>query len=262
MTSGVYKITNIVTGRYYIGSSYHCEERWKEHLKYLRNNTHVNKHLLNSYKKHGENNFKFEILHELPEDEARNMEQWYIDNYYNEMYNLSKTAYHGGDLISYHPNKNKIIERMTVSVNKRYENLTEEDREKQWGYMKIKGNPMQGRKHTEKSKQKMSENKKGNTAWNKGKTMSDNQKETLSKIASKRTGDKNSFYGKSHSEEFKEYMSEKFKGRIPTNARKVVINGDEFVSVTEASRKIGVVVATIINRIKSKNPEFSGYYYK
>lgn len=261
MISGVYKITNVVTGKYYIGSSYHCEERWKEHLKDLRGGYHINSHLLHSFQKHGEENFKFEILHELPEPEARIKEQWYIDNFFEEMYNLSKSA-GGGDLISYHPNRDDIVARMTESVRQRYENMTEEDREKQWGYIKEKGNPMQGRKHSEESKIKMSENMKGRLAWNKGQSLPEEQKELLSKLASERTGEKNPFYGRHHSDETKQYLSEKFKGRVPSNAKPVIIDGVEYISATEAARQLGVVAATILHRIKSNNAKYVGYFYK
>lgn len=261
-TSGVYKITNIITGKYYIGSSYHCEERWKQHLKGLRHGSHVNTLMLHSFQKHGEDNFKFEIIHPLPESDSRDKEQWYLDNFYDDIYNISRIAYHGGDLISYHPNKDDIIFRMTESVNKRYATMTDEDKEKQWAYLKEKGNPMLGRNHTEESKKKMSESMKGRPAWNKGQSISDEQKALLSKLASERTGEKNPFYGKTHSDEFKQMMSEKFKGRIPKNAKPVLIDGIEYVSATEASRQLDVVVATILHRIKSKNPKYSGYFYK
>lgn len=261
MTSGVYKITNLITGRYYIGSSYHCEERRKEHFQGLRNGTHVNAYMLHSFQKHGKENFKFEIIHELPEDQARDKEQWYIDNFYDEMYNISKTAYDGGDLISYHPDKENIIARMTEAINERYKNMSEADKEKQWGYIKEKGNPMQGRKHTEESKRKMSLSSMGNTA-NKGKKASKETRERLSEIAKERTGEKNPFYGRHHSEETKQYMSEKFKGRIPANAKPVMIDGTEYISATEAARQLGVVAATILHRIKSNNAKYAGYFYK
>ena len=40
--SGIYKITNKLNGRIYIGSSKLFKLRWKQHSKALRNNKHSN----------------------------------------------------------------------------------------------------------------------------------------------------------------------------------------------------------------------------
>lgn len=60
--SGIYKITNIANGKIYIGSSVNILNRKNTHFSLLRKNKHYNKHLQNSWNKHGERNFKFEIL--------------------------------------------------------------------------------------------------------------------------------------------------------------------------------------------------------
>ena len=43
MKSGVYKITNVKNGKFYIGSSKDIEFRWSEHKKHLNGNYHINK---------------------------------------------------------------------------------------------------------------------------------------------------------------------------------------------------------------------------
>lgn len=60
--SGIYKIINIVNGKFYIGSSEHLDIRKKEHFRELNLNKHANKKLQNSYNKYGKENFKFEII--------------------------------------------------------------------------------------------------------------------------------------------------------------------------------------------------------
>lgn len=60
--SGVYKIVNIVNGKFYVGSSININKRWGEHKRSLRKNCHNNDFLQKSWNKHGEINFKFEIL--------------------------------------------------------------------------------------------------------------------------------------------------------------------------------------------------------
>ncbi len=71
-TNGIYKITNIKNGRFYIGKSSGKKGfrvRWREHRKALRKNTHFCAYLQNSYNLHGEDCFTFEILEIRPQGE-------------------------------------------------------------------------------------------------------------------------------------------------------------------------------------------------
>jgi len=64
-TNGIYKITNIKTGRFYIGKAegkMGFYGRWRSHRLNLRKNTHHCSYLQSSYNKHGEPCFTFEIL--------------------------------------------------------------------------------------------------------------------------------------------------------------------------------------------------------
>ena len=66
------------------------------------------------------------------------------------------------------------------------------------------------------------------------------------------------FYGKSHSEESKNKMREKLKGRKPVNTQKVKVDDTIYESATQASKVLGVAVATVLNRIKSdKFPNYT-----
>ena len=61
--SGIYTITNKVTGKLYIGESLDIYRRWHdEHIPQLRKNRHYNKELQDDFNKYGEENFSFEIL--------------------------------------------------------------------------------------------------------------------------------------------------------------------------------------------------------
>ena len=60
--SGIYKITNLINKKYYIGSSLDIKRRWKEHRRNLIKNKHNNIHLQKSWNKYGENSFLFEII--------------------------------------------------------------------------------------------------------------------------------------------------------------------------------------------------------
>ncbi len=58
----IYKITNIVNKKTYIGSAIDFNRRKRRHFNLLRKNSHHSIKLQNSFNKHGENNFIFEII--------------------------------------------------------------------------------------------------------------------------------------------------------------------------------------------------------
>jgi group I intron endonuclease len=77
---GVYKITNIVNGKVYIGSSADVDKRFSSHLRTLRNSTHRNVFLQRSWWKYGEESFEFTVIEEvLSEDSLLIREQAWID---------------------------------------------------------------------------------------------------------------------------------------------------------------------------------------
>ena len=78
--SGIYRIINIINGRYYIGSSNNVLRRFSEHKRDLQKNKHYNYILQKSWNKHGENSFLFEII-EIVENikELTIREQFYLD---------------------------------------------------------------------------------------------------------------------------------------------------------------------------------------
>ena len=78
MSIGVYKITNIINNKFYIGSSKNIEKRLKNHFNNLKNNTHCNKHLQNAYNKYGKDAFISEILEITSEYNLRSREDYYI----------------------------------------------------------------------------------------------------------------------------------------------------------------------------------------
>lgn len=76
---GVYKITNVVNGKFYIGSSNNIKHRWYQHKINLNDEIYGNTHLQNAWKLYGEENFKFEIIGECTPAMQFEREQYYLD---------------------------------------------------------------------------------------------------------------------------------------------------------------------------------------
>lgn len=97
MNSGIYKITNLQTNKYYVGSTKDFKIRKQCHFSRLKNNSHTNKHLQNAYNKYGIDNFKFEIVEYVKEELLLDIEQSYIDDSEKEdIYNKTYIAGAGG----------------------------------------------------------------------------------------------------------------------------------------------------------------------
>lgn len=92
VNTGVYKILNLVNGKFYIGSTaWNFHRRWRIHRNHLRLNKHPNQHLQNSWNKYSEQNFQFEIIEECCPADCIAREQHYLDTL-KPSYNISPTA--------------------------------------------------------------------------------------------------------------------------------------------------------------------------
>lgn len=60
--SGIYRVTCIPTGKFYIGSSINLHRRQQDHFRELRKNIHGNPKLQHAWNKYGEDAFVFEVL--------------------------------------------------------------------------------------------------------------------------------------------------------------------------------------------------------
>lgn len=60
--SGIYKITNLVNNKSYVGSAVNLKLRLQKHYYELNKGVHSNEYLLRSFNKYGNDNFNIEIL--------------------------------------------------------------------------------------------------------------------------------------------------------------------------------------------------------
>jgi len=93
MSCGIYKITNNINNKVYIGQSINIEQRWKNHKHFEKERE--NYPLYKAFQKYGINNFSFEIIEECEPEELNEKEEYWINYYdsYDNGYNQTS----GGD---------------------------------------------------------------------------------------------------------------------------------------------------------------------
>ena len=153
MTTGIYKITNLVNGKVYIGASKNIEKRWCAHR-----NGHSD--LAKEFQTFGLDNFKFEILLECPEDMLcqweRDMICLYDADDPEKGYNSKNDRPYS--LKNSEANKGKPAWNRGIPCSDETRGKMSESHK--------------GHKHTDEARHKM----KGRTPWNKGIPLSEETK--------------------------------------------------------------------------------------
>lgn len=95
---GIYKITNTVNSKVYVGIAIHFRTRWLAHLQRLASGTHPNPGLQNDWKTHGPEAFRFETI-EWSFGQAPHIDLT------REMYWIERLRAEGTDLYNQDPQK-------------------------------------------------------------------------------------------------------------------------------------------------------------
>ena len=76
---GIYKITNTITGDFYIGSSKDVKRRWAQHKRPSVWKNNPNSPLYLDMRKYGIENFDFQVIEEVEEGSLKEKEQYFIE---------------------------------------------------------------------------------------------------------------------------------------------------------------------------------------
>lgn len=244
------------TGHFYVGSSTQLKKRVEFHLSDLKCHRHHNTRLQELWNKYPNLEISYVTFDSI--EQARAAEQTVIDNNRDDqkMLNIGSSVV-GGDNLTYNPNREEIIKRMTETLRSRFAELTPKERRIIYGKRGSK-NGMYGKTHTEEVRRYLSKINTGRPSPVKGTKLSAERRAQISKFAKTRTGEKNPFYGKSHSEETRKRLSEFRMGKEnPCAHVPIEIDGIKYKSQSEASRTLGIPAPTICWRLKS--PKFPNY---
>lgn len=260
----VYIIKDATSNRFYVGSTCELDARLNRHFNELERRVHHNKNLQDVW----DSGVSFETLaYGYPTlEKARQEELKIIDENKDNpsMLNIS-LGVNGGDNLTKNPNRNEIVGKITSAILKRYSELSPEEKKDKHG-RPGKLNGMYGKTHTPEARAIISHANK-NRIHRRGFKLSDEQKKLLSFLAKERTGAKNHFFGKSHSEETKKRIRERNiatsqqPGYVNPNARPVIVDGVLYASSSEAYTKLGIERSLFGHRLRSKLEKYSNYQY-
>jgi group I intron endonuclease len=171
----IYKIKCLENNKKYIGQTKNLIKRKNEHFRELKRNKHHSKYMQRTFNKYGIEKFEFKILEICDINNVDEKEVYWIKFYKSTEKKYGFNSESGG-------NKNK--------------KLSEETKNKI---------SFKNKKHYEKNKKILNseESIKKRSISNKGKKRSIEFCEKMSCLAKERKGEKNSFYGKTHTKETK-----------------------------------------------------------
>lgn len=198
----IYKITNNVNGKLYIGQTTHSlKKRWGEHCRGIPNTA-----IKSAIKKYGKDSFTIEQLDTANTTDELNEKEIYWIEKLNTVtpngYNLT----HGG--VKFRHGKETLSKMKGLQAGNKHpmfgKHLSDSTKEKLRVAFTGKRNPFYGKHHSEKTKQKLRE-------VNVGKVI---PKDVIEKISNSMLGENNHFFGKTHSENAKKKISDWRKNSV------------------------------------------------
>lgn len=275
----IYKITNVVNGKFYVGSTMDTRERFRTHRNKLRANKHHCHHLQAAWNKYGEDCFKFAVVEEVAsmEDLQAAEDVWLIEWVGKpECYNVGMRsgAPMRGMPKELTPNYGKAMpEAQKAAIASKLKALYAADPD---------NHPRKGKKHTPEALAKIAANRTppaGKAHYRYGKTVSD---EVRAKISAKQKGvpkaagrkvseegrakiQANIAAGRSHMHWVGRKHTEESKAKM-SKAVFVMPDGILFPSLTAVLERYQIKMPTLRRALASGKPvskgKLAGYSFK
>jgi group I intron endonuclease len=264
----VYRIKNLISGAYYIGSSTNLYERWRTHRTKLRSGKHPNRHLQASWFKHSEEAFRFVCLAEFETvEDMEAAEEGLLDACINDPLccNLSRWAK------SPWREKGELHPRYGAELTENQKQVLREATIEQWKT----SDPRTGRKHSKEAKQKISTKVQAAVAEGRGgrfipsedtrrkmsEALKGNQnakghvrtEEHRRKLSEAQKGNQH-WAGKTHSEESKAKMGQTVRMISPEGEVSI------YPRTTAIKEQFGILLPTIQRSVRSGKPLSKGPY--
>lgn len=277
MSGGIYKITNTVNNKFYIGGCKNFKARLARHFKDLGSGVHSSIKFQQDFDMYGKDVFVMSIIETIEYNKSliKERENFWIEKLKAKEngYNIADAAF--GDAISFHPNKGQIIEKRTKAVKSKMALMSSEERKLKYG-KPGELNGMYGKNYQCYGLLAHTQNIKGKTfeqvyGTKRAKELKQNLKNSftperrhkLSESGKAKTGELNPFYGKTHSAEARSKISKARKGSKNVKCYKpVIVEGVEYPSLKHAAEITKIKATTIWHRCRSKNPKYKTTYLK
>jgi group I intron endonuclease len=150
-TNVIYKIRNVVNGKFYVGSAVDTRTRFRQHRRLLKNGTHHCKHLQAAWNKYGEDVFKFEVVEHVGDRDMLEAaeDRWLVEHVGKpHCYNWGRSA-----KAPWRGTKGTGLSPMTgTSISEERKQFLREATLEQWK----NSDPRTGRTHSDASKARIS----------------------------------------------------------------------------------------------------------
>lgn len=233
--SGIYKWTNKVNNKIYIGQAKDLDKR-KTQFQYFKKR-YGGVYINNARDKYNSSVFwDYEVIEYCTEDELNEREKYYIKLFNSTDREIGYNITEGGDGCIGYVFTEEAKKAVSEGLKRSYNNLSEKEKKIRSDRQKGENNHFYGKHHTEETKQKISNKLKGIFE-----------------------GEKNPFYGKHHTQELKDIISDRCSKaiyQIDPDTNEII---KEWKSASEASKELNCCRKGINNCCLGKLKISSGY---
>lgn len=267
MAGVIYKIVNLVTSAFYVGSSSGVSARWVNHRRLLKKGKHHCAHLQAAWNKYGAAAFAFVVVEEV-NDDIKVAEQKWLDEHVSKSYCYNHSKHADAPWRGVEREKQPNFGRAKTdeekgAISKSLKEFYAEAPE---------NHPRYGKEHSDEARAKISENRKGKAAgeahYRFGQHLSEEVKAKISAaqlgkpkapralteegrqkiLASAAAGNYGHWKGKTHTEEAKAKMSRRVIAIAPDGTE------TEYSSITKLREELNMTAPTITRALQSGKP--------